>query len=487
MSNKLIAYEPIPAFTGLFHCIQSQRRIEDVRTGCIPVHLQLTRCLSGSEPCIPKSEDRKMGRFFDKTVVSWAFYDWANSAFATTVMAGFFPVFFKEYWCVGAEPSISTFWLGTANSIASLAVVLMAPFLGAIADKGGSRKKFLLFFAVIGIVSTAMLYFIGRGEWGAAAAVYVLGAIGFNCSCIFYDSLLVDIGPPGKFDSISALGYALGYLGGGLLFAQNVLMATKPEIFGLADPALAIHLSFILVALWWAVFTIPLAVNVKERKPDRHVSRMRAIVDGCRQVRTTFARVRRYRVAFVFLFAYWLYIDGVDTIIRMAVDYGMSIGFSSSALILALLLVQFIGFPAAIAFGKIGEKIGAKKGIYIGIAVYLGVTVWAYFMRHESEFYALACAVGLVQGGVQSLSRSYFASLIPPDQSGEFFGFYNLLGKFSAVFGPVLMGWTALIFEEPRYSILSVALLFCAGGAVLFFVDEGTAIERLGEERVHGV
>lgn len=427
-----------------------------------------------------------MGKFFDRKVVSWALYDWANSAFATTVMAGFFPVFFKEYWCVGTDPAFSTFWLGTANSVASLVVVLLAPLLGAMADAGGARKKFLLFFAVIGIVSTAMLYFIGRGQWGAAAAVYALGAVGFNCSCIFYDSLLVDVVQPEKYDYTSALGYALGYLGGGLLFAQNVLMATKPEIFGLADSAVAIRVSFILVALWWAAFTIPLVVNVREKGPGTGVSRARIIADGIRRVRITFGGIRRYRVAFVFLFAYWLYIDGVDTIIRMAVDYGMSIGFSSSSLILALLLVQFVGFPAAIAFGKIGEKIGAKKGIYIGIVVYLAVTVWAYFMRHESEFYALACAVGLVQGGVQSLSRSYFASLIPPERAGEFFGFYNLLGKFSAVIGPFLMGWTALIFAEPRYSILSVAVLFCSGGAVLFFVDDRATGVNTGEDSFSG-
>jgi len=413
----------------------------------------------------------------DRKVISWALYDWANSAFATTVMAGFFPVFFKEYWCVGTDPAFSTFWLGTANSVASLVVVLLAPVLGAMADAGAARKKFLLFFAIIGIVSTAMLYFIGRGDWGTAAAVYVLGAVGFNCSCIFYDSLLVDVVRPEKFDYTSALGYALGYLGGGLLFAQNVLMATKPGIFGLDDPSAAIRVSFVLVALWWAVFTIPLVVWVRERGTGARVSRARVIADGLRRVKTTFTRIRRFRVAFVFLFAYWLYIDGVDTIIRMAVDYGLSIGFSSTSLILALLLVQFVGFPAAIAFGKIGEKIGAKRGIYIGLAVYLAVTVWAFFMRHESEFYALACAVGLVQGGVQSLSRSYFAGLIPAGQAGEFFGFYNLLGKFSAVIGPVLMGWTALFFAEPRYSILSVAVLFFAGGAVLFFVDEKAASE----------
>ncbi|MFZ2448065.1 MAG: MFS transporter [Syntrophobacteraceae bacterium] len=418
-----------------------------------------------------------MGFFPDKKAASWALYDWANSAFATTVMAGFFPVFFKDYWCAGVDAATSTFRLGAANSAASLLVLVMAPALGAIADAGGARKKFLLFFATVGIVATAMLYFVSRGEWGAAAAVYVLGSVGFNCSILFYDSLLVDVGPPEKYDYLSALGYALGYLGGGLLFAQNVLMATKPEMFGVAGPAEAIRVSFVLVALWWAVFTIPLALNVTERPARAAVSRSRMVSDGIRRVGTTFREIRRYKTVFLFLIAYWLYIDGVDTIIRMAVDYGLSIGFSSSSLILALLIVQFVGFPAAIAFGKIGEKIGAKNGIYIGIAVYLGVTVWGYFMKNESEFYVLAVAVGLVQGGVQSLSRSYFARIIPPERAGEFFGFYNLLGKFAAVIGPVLMGWTALAFAEPRYAILSVAVLFVGGGAVLYFVDEKAAAD----------
>jgi UMF1 family MFS transporter len=418
-----------------------------------------------------------MGLFTDRKVISWAFYDWANSAFATTVMAGFFPVFFKQYWSAGVDAATSTFRLGTANSAASLAVLLMAPALGAIADSGGARKRFLLFFAGMGIVATAALYFIGKGEWTVAASVYALAAVAFSCSCLFYDSLLVDVGAPEKFDSISALGYALGYLGGGLLFAQNVLMVTRPGLFGLGGPGEAVRFSFVLVALWWAVFTLPLGFFVHERQRRTVVSRAGMVAEGMRQVGRTFRRIRRYRTALVFLIAYWLYIDGVDTIIRMAVDYGMSLGFSSNSLILALLITQFVGFPAAIAFGAIGERIGAKNGIYIAIAVYLGVTVWGCLMTRESEFYILAVAVGLVQGGIQSLSRSYFARIIPADRSGEFFGFYNLLGKFAAVIGPALMGWTALIFEQTRYAILSVAVLFLAGGAVLYFVDESRASE----------
>ncbi len=421
-----------------------------------------------------------MGLFTDRKVISWAFYDWANSAFATTVMAGFFPVFFKQYWCAGVDAATSTFRLGAANSAASLAVVLMAPALGAIADSGGARKKFLLFFAAAGIVFTAALYFIGKGEWAVAASVYALAAVAFSCSCLFYDSLLVDVGAPEKFDTISALGYALGYLGGGLLFAQNVLMVSKPGLFGLDDPAAAIRVSFVLVALWWAVFTLPLVFYVRERQKRVPQSRARMVAEGMRRVGRTFRRIRSYRSVFVFLVAYWLYIDGVDTIIRMAVDYGMSLGFSPNSLVLALLITQFVGFPAAIAFGRIGERIGAKNGIYIAIAVYLGVTVWGFLMTRESEFYALAVTVGLVQGGIQSLSRSYFARIIPAERSGEFFGFYNLLGKFAAVIGPALMGWTALVSAQTRYSILSVAVLFIAGGVVLYFADEGRASEPEG-------
>lgn len=416
-----------------------------------------------------------------KKIISWALYDWANSAFATTVMAGFFPVFFKQYWSAGRQVTVSTFHLGAANSAASIVIALLAPILGAIADHGSSKKKFLLFFASMGIVMTGSLYFVERGDWEIAVLLYVLAAVGFSGGNIFYDSLIVNVSTEEKLDFVSALGFSLGYLGGGLLFTLNVLMTLMPHSFGLSDASQAVRISFITVAIWWALFSIPLLLFVEEPKDEKRRNGQNVITAGFQQFWATFAKIRRLRVAFLFLIGYWLYIDGVDTIIRMAVDYGLSLGFSSKSLLTALLLTQFVGFPAAIAFGKLGERLGPKTGIYIALVVYLGVTVYATFMQRQFEFYVLAAVVGLVQGGVQSLSRSLYARIIPHSQSAEFFGFYNMLGKFAAVIGPLLMGWVSLLGGHPRYSILSISLLFVCGGVMLYFVDEKEG-RRLAKE-----
>ncbi len=407
-----------------------------------------------------------------KKVVSWALYDWANSAFATTVIAGFFPVFFKQYWGADMDVTTSTFQLGMANSTASLVIVLLAPILGAIADRGSAKKKFLLFFAAMGIVMTGSLYLVVEGDWMVAVGLYVLATIGFSGGNIFYDSLIVTVAGEKKMDVVSAFGFALGYLGGGLLFALNVWMTLSPHTFGLANAAEAVRVSFILVAIWWAAFSIPIFVFVPEPKAIKTRRGRSNVVAGFNQLFATFREIRKLRVVFLFLIGYWLYIDGVDTIVRMAVDYGMSIGFDSNNLIVALLITQFVGFPAAIVFGKIGERIGAKRGIFIGIAVYIVVSIWGFFMDRVAEFYAIAVAIGLVQGGVQALSRSFYARIIPKNKAAEFFGFYNMLGKFAAVIGPMLMGWVGVATGNPRYSILSIIILFVAGGSLLSLVNE---------------
>ena len=409
----------------------------------------------------------------NREVVSWALYDWANSAFATTVMAGFFPVFFKQYWNAGVEVTTSSFRLGLANSVASLIVVFLAPVLGAIGDQGGVRKRFLLFFAGVGVIMTGSLFFVAHGNWQLAVFIYVLGFIGFSGSNVFYDSLLVNVASNGKEDMVSALGFALGYLGGGLLFAFNVVMTLKPDWFGLSDSNAAVRISFLSVAVWWAIFSLPVMFWVKE-PPVRHRScGWTMLTGGFKQLKTTFAEIRKLRVVLLFLMGYWLYIDGLDTIVRMAVDYGMSLGFAASSLIVALLITQFVGFPSAILFGKLGEKLGTKNAILLGIGVYVGVTVWGRFMDSTSEFYILAVAIGLVQGGVQSLSRAFYSRIIPANRAAEFFGFYNMLGKFAAVIGPMLMGLVGVLTGNPRHSILSVVILFLAGGVILYFVDEG--------------
>ena len=422
----------------------------------------------------------------NKKVISWALYDWANSAFATTVMAGFFPLFFKQYWNVGVEVTTSTFRLGLANSVASLIVVALAPVLGAIGDQGGARKKFLLFFAAMGVVMTGSLFFVARGAWQVAVLIYILGIIGFSGGNIFYDSLLVSIAPSGKEDMVSALGFSLGYLGGGLLFAINVIMTLRPDWFGLSDASVAVRISFLSVAVWWAVFSLPMMFWVKEPRTDDRVSGWAMVSGGFSQLKKTFAEIRKLRVVFLFLIAYWLYIDGVDTIIRMAVDYGMSLGFPENSLIVALLITQFVGFPAAILFGKFGEKLGTKNGILLGIVVYVGVTIWGRFMDNVAEFYMLAVAIGLVQGGVQALSRSLYSRLIPTNKAAEFFGFYNMLGKFAAVIGPILMGLVGVLTGNPRHAILSILILFLGGGTILYFVDEKEGVRIARELEAKG-
>lgn len=406
-----------------------------------------------------------------KALWGWALYDWANSAFTTTVMAGFFPVLFKQHWSAGSTASESTLRLGLANSAASLLVAAAAPLLGALADRRGKKKRFLIVFAGLGALMTAALSLVGKGDWLSAALIYTAACVGYSASVIFYDSLIVSVVEPEKVDRASALGYALGYLGGGLLFALNVLMAMKPQLFGLRDATHGVQASFVLVAIWWGAFTIPLARYVREPKVIQ-TPVAQAIRGGFAQLMATLRRVRTMREVWLFLLAYWLYIDGVDTVIRMAVDYGVSIGLPSSGLTVALLITQFVGFPCAILFGRLGEKIGAKRGILLGIGVYLGVTVWGSMMTTATEFYALAAIIGMVQGGVQALSRSLYSRLIPPNEAGEFFGFYNMLGKFAAIVGPALMGIVAWATGSARVSILSLLVLFLGGGALLLLVDD---------------
>jgi UMF1 family MFS transporter len=425
-------------------------------------------------------------------------YDWANSAFATTVMAGFFPIFFKQYWSYGVDVNMSTAQLGFANSLASLFVALMAPFLGAIADKGSAKKKFLLFFAYLGVLMTAGLFLVHKGQWGMAIFVYVMGIIGFSGANVFYDAILPGITGEDKIDYVSSLGFSMGYLGGGLLFLINVLMTLMPQKFGLPDAAAAVRVSFLSVALWWGLFTIFTIAWVPEGKSPAKVKTGESIVTaGIKQLINTFKKVRHLKTVFLFLLAYWFYIDGVDTIIRMAVDYGLSLGFESNDLIVALLLVQFVGFPAALVFGKLGERWGVRKAIYLAIGIYMCVTIWGTMMTRKEEFYVLAAVIGLVQGGIQALSRSYYSRLIPKNQAAEYYGFYNMLGKFAAIIGPALMGIVGLIVRRmlmppsptteqmisigqiaSRWSIGSISILFIVGVVLFYFVDEEKGKEQ---------
>jgi UMF1 family MFS transporter len=400
-------------------------------------------------------------------VVAWAFYDWANSAFATTVMAGFFPVFFKEYWNAGVVATESTFRLGLLNGIGAAFIAMLAPVLGAIADRSSSRVRMLMMVTVLGCAATAGLALVGQGHWVAASLLYMLASLGFWGGIVFNDSLLLHVADPDEYDLVSGYGYALGYLGGGLLFAVNVFMTLKPQLFGLADAGEAVRVSFVMVGAWWLVFALPCVLMVKERTSAPSVRPAEAVRQGLRELRATLVAIRQYRPVLWFLAAYFLYIDGVNTVIKMAVDYGLSLGFGPADLMKALLLTQFVAFPAALAFGWLGRRIGARRGIFLALTVYAGVTCYAYFIETARDFYVMAVAVGLVQGGIQSLSRSYFGRLVPEGKSSEFFGFYNMMGKFAAVLGPLLMAVTARLTGDSRLSILSILVLFIAGGTLL--------------------
>ena len=406
-----------------------------------------------------------------KKVVSWALYDWANSAFATTVMAGFFPIFFEKYWSNPENINDSTFYLGLSNSVGSLIVAALAPFLGAIADRGSAKKKFLFTFAFLGILMTGGLWMVGQGQWQLAAVLYMVGSIGFSGGNVFYDSLLPSVAEKKKIDFISSLGFSLGYIGGGILFLVNVLMYQYPQWFGIPDGTIAVKLSFLSVAVWWAVFSIPIFLFVPEPGREASLKLGEAISQGWFQLKGTFKEIRQMKVIGLFLFSYWLYMDGVDTIIRMAVKVGSSMGFEAGDMITALLMVQFIGFPAALVFNWFASKIGPKNAVLVAIVFYTIGTSFAYFMTTRLHFFLLAGMIGLFQGGIQAISRSLFSRLVPAGKEGEFFGFYNMLGKFSAVIGPILLGTVSLVTGDVRIGLLSIVILFIAGGLLLVQVD----------------
>ncbi len=396
---------------------------------------------------------------------AWVLYDVGNSGYYTTIVAGFFPVFFKKFWSGSANIETTTFQLGLANSLAGLFSALLAPLLGSIADFAGIKRPFLAVFSGLGILACLFFFFIPQGSYVMAMAAFVLGGMAIGAAVTINDSQLIDVTEPERYHKISALGYSLGYLGGGVLFALNVAMTLKPEFFGLENATESVRYSFLTVAFWWALFSIPVLLAVPDR--PKTVAIPAAVKKGIWEIKSTIADVLKHRNLVLFLLAFSLYIDGVHTVISMAVDYGLSLGFESSDLISALLLVQFIGFPAALIFGRLGDRWGARKALNLGILAYLVITVMASLMQNKVHFFILAGCIGAVQGGIQSLSRSYFALLIPKEKSAEFFGFYNMLGKFASIIGPILMGGVAYLTGSTRLSILSLAALFIAGYYIL--------------------
>ncbi|MDA7548567.1 MFS transporter [Candidatus Marinimicrobia bacterium] len=423
-----------------------------------------------------------------KKIYSWALYDWANSAFATTVMAGFFPIFFSQYWSDPSNLSISTFYLGLGNSLASIVVALLAPFLGAIADRGSYKKRFLIFFAFLGIVMTVGLGFVAQGMWPIALLVYIFATIGFSGANTFYDSLLPSVSNEQTVDYVSALGYSLGYLGGGILIVVNFLMLSYPESFGLANSTSAIQWSFISVGIWWALFSIPIMLFVEEERELETKSIADSIREGIAQFKSTFNEIKNLKVVATFLLAYWLYIDGVDTTVRMAANFGINLGFGETAIMGALVLVQFVAFFATLLYIKFSDKVGIKNGIYTAIFAYVFIVLGAFFVTEAWHFYILAVLIGCFQGGIQTLSRSLYSRIIPENKSGEFFGFFNMWGKFAAVFGPLIMGSATVLINNAiadqelaaRIGFQSIIVLLLLGAYVFSKVDlaEGEAMAK---------
>jgi len=401
-------------------------------------------------------------------------YDWANSAFATTIVTAIFPVYFTSVAAADLSPAEATRRLAMATTIALAISAVLAPVLGAVADYAPVKKRLLGVFMAIGALASGALFFIQRGDWQMAALLFGIGNIGFAASLAFYDSLLPHVASEDEIDRVSTAGYAIGYLGGGLLLALNVAWILSPSTFGLPDAALASRLSFLSVALWWPLFSIPLLRQVAEPAiartgPAQSASTL--VVTAFRSLGQTLRDLRRYRNAFLLLIAYVVYSDGINTIIRMATSYGTEIGLKQSALITAILLVQFVGIPFAFLFGMLAGRIGAKASIFIALGVYSLISVMGYFMKTERDFYVLALMVAAVQGGSQALSRSLFASMIPRDRSSEFFGFFSVFEKFGAIAGPAVFGLTSAMTGSSRGAILSVIIFFVIGAVLLALVD----------------
>lgn len=424
-----------------------------------------------------------MGPKYTQAEKAWCLYDWANSSFVTTIVAAVLPVFFVGV-VAGSGPVTLKFqgfeltsnsqslW-GYAMSLAALIVAIGAPVFGAVADAGGRRKLFLGIMTTLGIVSSALLFFSGPGLVGFTLIMVILGQIGFAGANVFYNSLLVYVTPPSRRDLISSRGFAMGYLGGGLLLALNLLMIKQPGLFGIPQGNMAVKLSFLTVALWWAGFSIPLFKKVPEGSATSNIDFKHSFSKGIKSLSVTFRSIRQHRQAFRFLISFLLYNDGIQTIILMATVFGKAeLGLESGHLIGALLLTQFIGFPGSIFYGKLAEKLSPKKALLIGIAGYIAIVLYAWRMTETWQFWVLASAVGLLQGGVQAISRSFYSVLIPQEHASEYFGFFSISSRFASILGPLVFAVIGDLTGSTRNSILSISVFFIAGGIMLLTVKD---------------
>ncbi|MEP6782201.1 MAG: MFS transporter [Acidobacteriota bacterium] len=403
---------------------------------------------------------------------AWAWYDWANSVYFTTVITAVFPSFYATYAAKGLEPAQATARFGLITTASVAAIAIVSPVLGALADYSGSKKLLLGIFMAIGVVSCAAMVFIGEGDITLASVLFFIGNVGVSGSLVFYDSLLPHVAKPEETDRVSSAGYAMGYVSGGVLLLINLAWILKPEWFGFANSVSAIRASFVSVALWWAVFSIPLFRAVPEPATSGSREGGSAIGAAFKRLGQTFHEVRKYRNAFLLFIAMLLYQDGIQTVIRMSSVYGAEVGIDQNAQIAAFVMVQFVGIPCSYLFGSLGTRIGTKRAIFIAISVYIVAAGLAYFMTSVVHFFLLAFLVALVLGGSQALSRALFSRMIPHDRTSEFFGFYAVSERFATVFGPALFTISVLITGNSRAAILAIILLFIAGAFVLSKVDE---------------
>ncbi len=423
-----------------------------------------------------------------KELRAWALYDFANSAFQTTIVAAVFPIYFQRVAASGLSPSTATSRFAWATTIAICIVAIVAPLLGALADTRKLKKPLLGAFLAVGAGACAAMYAIQDGDWRLALILFIIGNVGVAGSIVFYESLLPHIARGEEMDRVSTAGYAIGYLGGGILLAFNLAMIQQPQWFGIADAGVATRLSFASVAVWWVLFSWPLFRHVPEPRvvPAAKVSAGAALAQSARQLATTFRELRKYRQALLLLVAFFLYNDGIQTIIRMAAIYGAEVGIDQGALIGALLLVQFVGVPCSFAFGALAGRIGPKKSVMLGLFAYIGILVFTYFMTTASEFYILAASVGVVQGGTQALSRSMFASMIPRHRSSEFFAFFGVFERYAGLLGPAIFAVMAGRGSS-RSAILSLVPFFVVGIYLLSKVDvaAGRREAAAGEARLN--
>ncbi len=408
---------------------------------------------------------------------AWAMYDWATSAVQTTIITAVFPIYFVKVAGAGLAESGATQRLATINTVALVIIAMVSPVLGAVSDYSAAKKRFIAAFMGLGILATAGLFLVNTGDLNLASWLFVAVLVGASGSFVFYEALLPHIAATDEMDRVSSAGYALGYLGGGLLLALNLAWIQKPEWFGLsAEDNLPVRLAFVSVSVWWLLFSIPLFRRVPEPpariEPDEGPGESPLRVAFAR-LGETFRELRGYRQAFLMLLAFLIYNDGIQTIIKMATAYGTEIGIDQGALIGAILLVQFVGIPFSFLFGSLAAYIGPKRAIFLGLLAYTGISILGYFMTSALHFYILAGLVGMVQGGTQALSRSLFASMIPQHKSGEFFGFFSVFEKFAGIFGPLIFALTIAASGSSRNAILSVIAFFAVGAAILRLVDIG--------------